>query len=135
SVESTDRSGNILKEGMKKMTTFFTKKAYLEGFKSIFEEAEKRASEDLKVYLNTQIQQLETLVSQICQENFWEIFPEILGIDAKMRLLADLLNFDNFLDVKEILRIVESDYLTYFKELCGYDRSKEPNHSMIFNVV
>ncbi|SFM13939.1 hypothetical protein SAMN04487758_111101 [Enterococcus mundtii] len=117
------------------MTTFFTKKAYLEGFQSTFEEAEKRASEDLKVYLNTQIQRLETLVSQICQENFWELLPEILGIDAKMRLLTDLLNFDNFLDVKEILRIVESDYLTYFKELCGYDRSKEPNHSMIFNVV
>ncbi|MEI1233022.1 hypothetical protein [Enterococcus mundtii] len=45
------------------MPTFFTKEAYLEGFQSTFEEAEKRASEDLKVYLNTQIQRLETLVS------------------------------------------------------------------------
>ncbi|NAE15621.1 hypothetical protein GUI51_15100, partial [Enterococcus mundtii] len=88
----------------------------------------------LKVYLNTQIQQLETLVSQICQENFWKILPEILGIDARMRLVADLIDFDNFSD-EEILRIAESDYLIYFKELCGYNRSMDPKHSMIFNVV
>lgn len=116
------------------MPTFFTKEAYLEGFQSTFEEAEKRASEDLKVYLNTQIQRLETLVSQICQENFWELLPEILGIDAKMILVVDLIDFDHCSDV-EILRIVESDYLIYFKELCGYNRSMDPKHSMIFNVV
>jgi len=114
--------------------TFFTKEAYLKGFQSIFEEAEKRASEDLKIYLNIQIQRLETLVSQICQENFWELFPEILGINVKMRLVADLIDFDNFSDV-EILGIAESDYLTYFKELCGYNHSMDPKHSMIFNVV
>ena len=117
------------------MTTFFTKEAYLAGFQNSFEEARKRESEDLKIYLNTHIQRLETLVSQICQENFCELLPEILGIDAKIGLVADLIGFEHFLDAKEILRIVESDYLTYFKELCGYDRSKEPNHSMIFNVV
>ncbi|MRI72995.1 hypothetical protein FDP51_02990 [Enterococcus mundtii] len=116
------------------MPTFFTKEAYLEGFQSTFEEAEKRASEDLKVYLNTQIQRLETLVSQICQENFWKLLPEILGIDAKMSLVVDLIDFDHCSDV-EILRIVESEYSTYFKELCGYNRSMDPKHSMIFNVA
>jgi len=116
------------------MTTFFTKEAYLVGFQRTFEEAGKRESEDLKVYINTQVQRLEILVSQISQEDFWELLPEILGIDAKLRLVTDLIDFVPVSDV-ELLRIVESDYLTHFKELCGYDRSKEPAHSMIFNVV
>lgn len=51
-----------------------------------------------------------------------------------MSLVADLIDFDHCSDV-EILRIVESDYLIYFKELCGYNRSMDPKHSMIFNVV
>ncbi|MGL9768952.1 hypothetical protein IGK31_003036 [Enterococcus sp. DIV1288f] len=116
------------------MTTFFKKEAYLEGFQSTFEEAGKRAREDLKIYLNTQIQRLETLVSQICQENFREILPETLGIDAKMGLVAALFSFDYFSD-EEIIRIIESDYPIYFKELCEYNRSMDPKHSMIFKVL
>ncbi|MHA6124537.1 DUF7006 family protein [Enterococcus mundtii] len=45
-----------------------------------------------------------------------------------------MLVFDNFSD-EAIIRMVETDYRTYFKELCGYDLSMEPKHSIIFNVL
>ncbi|WP_445666856.1 DUF7006 family protein, partial [Enterococcus mundtii] len=60
--------------------------------------------------------------------------PEVLGIDAKLTLIAELIRYDDF-STQEILRLVETDYRTYLKELCGYKRSMDPKHSMIFNVV
>ncbi|MDA9461011.1 DUF7006 family protein [Enterococcus mundtii] len=43
--------------------------------------------------------------------------------------------FDDFFNEVIIIRIVEDDYRTYFKELCGYNLHMEPKHSMIFNVL
>ncbi|WP_419177253.1 DUF7006 family protein [Enterococcus mundtii] len=39
------------------------------------------------------------------------------------------------LPIKEILRLVETDYCTYFKELCGNDLSSNNKYSIVFNVV
>ncbi|WP_374955043.1 DUF7006 family protein [Enterococcus mundtii] len=43
----------------------------------------------LKDYLYTQTQRLENLVTQISHDNFWQVWPEILGIDAKQGLVTD----------------------------------------------
>ncbi|WP_441316288.1 DUF7006 family protein, partial [Enterococcus sp. PF-3] len=48
--------------------------------------------------------------------------------------VSELIVFDDFSN-EDIIRIVENDYRTYFKELCGYDLSMDPKHSMIFNVL
>lgn len=116
------------------MAGFTTNEAYLQGFQKAFEEAEKRESQVLKDYLHTQMYRLETLVAQISENNFWQVWPEILGIDAKLGIVSELIVFDDFSN-EDIIRIVENDYRTYFKELCGYDLSMDPKHSMIFNVL
>lgn len=84
--------------------------------------------------MTDQIRHLNTLVDQISSENFWEVWPKILGIDAKINLVDELINFEDF-SSEDILRIVETDYRTYVKELCGYDLSMETKHSMVFNVM
>ncbi|WP_404830941.1 DUF7006 family protein [Enterococcus spodopteracolus] len=33
------------------------------------------------------------------------------------------------------MRIIETDYRMYFKELCGNDLSAKNKYSMVFNVV
>lgn len=135
SVESIDRSDRFLKERRKRrMAGFTTKEAYLQGFHKTFEAAGKRKSPVLKDYLHRQTDRLETLIAQISQDNFWQVWPEILGIDAKLGIVSEVLVFDNFSD-EAIIRMVETDYRTYFKELCGYDLSMEPKHSIIFNVL
>ena len=113
---------------------FTTQQDYILGFQCTFEAVEKRESNVLKIYLADQIRRLNTLVDQISSHNFWEVWPKILGIDAKISLVAELISFENF-SSEDILRIAESDYQTYFKELCGYDLSMETKHSMIFNVM
>lgn len=58
----------------------------------------------------------------------------VLGIDAKLTLITELIPFDGFTN-EEIIRIVENDYQDYFKELCGYDLKMIDKPSMIFHIV
>ncbi|MGA5592505.1 DUF7006 family protein [Enterococcus mundtii] len=115
------------------MAQFKTKNDYINQFQVGLDQiGEERKV--LTIYLNTQFRKLDQLIESLSQYNFWENYPKILGIDAKLTLMTELISFKDFSN-EEIIRMVENDYSTYFKELCGYDRSKEPNHSMIFNVV
>ena len=112
------------------MILFKTKKEYTDHFKTII----TRENKELTAYFNNQVTHLNQLIQMISQETFWQILPKILGIDAKLTLLTELLQFDEF-STDEIVRIVETDYRSYFKELCGYDLITEPKHSIIFNVM
>ncbi|RXA67644.1 hypothetical protein EQ870_16900 [Enterococcus casseliflavus] len=80
----------------------------------------------------TQVQRLDTLLEDLTRETFWQRWPEILKTDVKLSLVKELVHFENF-SSKEVVRIAETDYRTYFKELCGYDLSMESKHLMIFN--
>lgn len=111
------------------MSLFKTEEAYKKHFK----EALGDVSDELRCYLEEQFSQLDQLIHALTKENFWVLFPKILGVDAKLSLLTELIQFDDFCPT-DILRIVETDYRTYYKELCGYELSMDPAHSMIFNV-
>ncbi|MFS1021056.1 hypothetical protein ACFC9N_17390 [Enterococcus casseliflavus] len=41
----------------------------------------------MTTYFNTQCQKLNQLIESISQETFWQVFSEILGIDAKLTSL------------------------------------------------
>lgn len=58
---------------------------------------------------------------------------KVLGIDAKLTLFTELMQFDEF-SIDEIVKIVETDYRSYFKELCDCDLITEPKRSMILNA-
>ncbi|NMP59749.1 hypothetical protein HI921_15010 [Enterococcus mundtii] len=97
---------------------------------------DKRENEELNAYLTQQFEELNQLISTISPDNFWENLPKIIGIDAKLTLMAEIICYDySKLPIKEILRLVETDYRTYFKELCGNDLSANNKYSMVFNVV
>lgn len=114
------------------MSIFITREDYIKGFIQVFTET-KRDTKDLEVYVTAQVQRLDTLLDRLTQETFWQRWPEILGIDAKLSIVTELVHFEDF-SSEEIIRMAETDYRTYFKELCGYDLSMETKHSMIFNV-
>lgn len=102
-------------------------------FKSIEKVEFNQQTEILGNYLENQINMLAQSVSMISEHNFWEVTPQILGIDAKLSLVAELIRFDDFSE-EDIIRISENDYTTYFKELCGYTLNTETKHSIVFNV-
>ena len=115
------------------MAKFTTNEDYFCLFEKNIKEADKE-TEALLLYFDKQKQRMTELINQLNSVSFWRILPEILGIDAKLMLLTELIGFGDF-STQEILRIVEVDYRFYFKELCGYDLSMETKPSIIFNVL
>lgn len=114
------------------MIQFTTKEKYMAPFRAALDSAgDERAV--LVSYLNKQSQKLTHLTEGISQETFWQVFPEILGVDAKLMLLTELIPFEDFSN-EEIIRIIENDYRSYFKELCGYDLKVRDKPSLIFNI-
>lgn len=110
-----------------------TKNEYIKQFQAALEQAEPGRTL-LTIYLNNQVNKLDRLIENISKETFWQVFPEILGVDAKLSLLTELMPIEDFSN-KEIIRFVENDYQDYFKELCGYDLKMKDKPSMIFHLV
>lgn len=106
---------------------------YIEHFKSVILKSDRKTIYFDK-YVNKQFCLLAELIEQISSENFWEVFPIIMGINAKLSILIEIISIED-IENKEILQIVEKDYKTYSKELCGFDLSKKAPHSLIFNVL
>ncbi|NBA63576.1 DUF7006 family protein [Enterococcus mundtii] len=115
------------------MVLFRTRDDYVRGFQAEFNQKGKLA-EEVTVYIHHQLHQLDYLVESITKENFWEVLPQVIGIDAKLMMISDLMELDN-LTMKEIIRITENEYHYYLKELCGYDLPAKPKHSIVFNIM
>lgn len=114
------------------MLLFTTKKEYTDYFWQ--ELGDSCADEiELQEYIDQQFVRLVELTDNISKTSFWQDFPEILGLDAKLNLLVELCKIHEFTSA-DIIRITENDYRTYFKELCGYDLSMKTKNSMIFNI-
>ncbi|MBO1097689.1 hypothetical protein FQS90_14340 [Enterococcus casseliflavus] len=114
------------------MLLFTTEKDYTNYFWQELGESRKETVE-MREYINKQIVRLIELTDNISKTTFWQDFPEILGLDAKLNLLVELCKIQEF-SSNEIIRITENDYRTYFKELCGYDLSMKTKYSMIFSI-
>lgn len=115
------------------MTQLQTKNDYIKLFQAALEQAGRERT-TLTTYLDSQVKKFDQLIECISQENFWQKFPEILGVDAKLMLLTELVPFEDFTN-EEIIRIVENAYRDYFKELCGYDLKTKDKPSIIFHVI
>ncbi|MFS1021092.1 hypothetical protein ACFC9N_17590 [Enterococcus casseliflavus] len=115
------------------MTQLKTKNDYIKQFQAALDQAGSERI-TLSIYLNSQFQKLDQLIESISHETFWQVFPEILGVDAKLTLLSEMIPFEDFSN-EEILRIVENDYQDYFKELCGYNLNMKDKPSMIFHII
>lgn len=115
------------------MNQFKTKYEYMKQFQTALDQAGPERTA-LTNYLHMQFKKLDLLIESISGRTFWQVFPEILGIDAKLTLLTEIIPFGD-LSSEEIIRIVESEYQYHFKELCGYDLKENDNPSMFFQLV
>ncbi|AUJ87420.1 DUF7006 family protein [Enterococcus sp. CR-Ec1] len=115
------------------MLLFTSKQEYISFFYSNLEFS-GRNCEEFQEYYGLLIDQLETLINLISKGNFWDIIPEIIGIDAKLNLMNEMIRQED-LSIDETIKIVEKDYRTYLKELCGYNLNAPNKHSLVFNVI
>lgn len=105
---------------------------YIDYYQTILDSVEGQRTE-LVSYLKQQTQQLKYLMQMVSEETFWQVFPKILGIDARLSILIELIPYEEFSDT-EIIRIIETDYKVYFKELCGYTKASKPVPSLLFQM-
>lgn len=117
----------------KKLEHLITQEEYQRYFLELLNET-KNEVPVIQAYFTELCHQLEQLIQEISPEHFWTTFPKILGIDAKLLLLTELVKFDDF-SSEDIIRITENDYKYYFKELCGYHLGMETKPSMVFSVL
>ncbi|MGM7317201.1 hypothetical protein ABRY77_16545 [Enterococcus casseliflavus] len=115
------------------MRSFTTKEEYSDYFRQVLNKKTKEQPL-LEEYVEKQCDRLDQIMTQMSPVTFWQLFPELLGIDAKLNLMVELIQFEEF-SVNELLRIVENDYRSYFKELCGYDLVTQTPPSIIFHVA
>lgn len=101
---------------------------------SQFQDTVIQAKRESREYLMQQFELLNQLTSVVSPANFLETHTEVLGIDTKLTSIVELIRYDDFL-MQEILRLVETDYRTYLKELCGNKLSAATNHSLVVHVV
>lgn len=115
------------------MDTPQSKNEYMSYFKEIVKQT-KRETKELEQYMDNQFDRLDQLTQEVTPENIWETIPKILGIDTKLLLITELVQHDDF-SMKEILRMVETDYCIYLKELCGNDLNAAMKYSLVFNIM
>lgn len=115
------------------MALFTSEEEYTHFFNEVINESGRNTGK-VKAYCNELFDRLDKLTDRISKDNFWEVFPEIIGIDAKLNLIVEMIKYEEFSN-DEILRIVESDYCTYLKELCGFNLDTPAKHSLVFNVI
>ncbi|UOO46386.1 hypothetical protein LLW22_04095 [Enterococcus casseliflavus] len=115
------------------MESVVKKAEYLQYFRQMLFKLNKDTRE-LEDYLNYQLEQLDKLIEEVTCENFWKTIHEVIGVDAKLFLTIELIKLDE-LSIEEIIRITEQDYRNFYKELCGYDLSKDKGVSIVFNAL
>ncbi|TPR56921.1 DUF7006 family protein [Enterococcus sp. OL5] len=107
---------------------------WLEVFKPFFIEYPQ-----IEGYCKKLLADIEDVITSVSPKTFWKLFPRLLGIDARLALLGETVNLltddDLTIGSEEIISWIETDYVTYTKEICGYNLSDATNGSLIFQVA
>ena len=87
-------------------------------------------------YIKELERNLEFLLCKLSSETFWELFPKILGIDAKLTLLENFLYSDltTSINSTSLITLVEQDYKTINQENYDYTVNDTVPASFIFCV-
>lgn len=93
---------------------------------------------EIEKYIASLYHSMNIYIKTITEENFWEVLPNILGIDSKLMLLTELVpTIEDPLVAfteKEVIEWVEKDFISYNAEMCGFKLNQRTNSSVIYNV-
>jgi hypothetical protein len=78
--------------------------------------------------------EMEAIIANRQEENFWLDLQKVILVDTKLVLLRSYVtefDYSGFTE-EEIIQNIEEDYVTYTKELCGYNLKDVEHPSIIF---
>ncbi|EKJ3581588.1 TPA: hypothetical protein ACN1ND_000286 [Enterococcus faecalis] len=78
-----------------------------------------------------------TSIENVKKDNFFQIFREILNLDAQLQIMVSLVESDIFIEGEEqcILSMVSSDYLYYYKETFNYAINDEKRSNNLLCIL
>lgn len=98
-----------------------------------FFEKEYKASELLNKKYHEIKNKMWESIKNVKKENFFHIFREVLDLDAQLQILVSLIESGLFTEEREqtILTLVESDYISYYKEAFNYTLNDPSPHTIL----
>lgn len=104
--------------------------------KILFEISKYKIQDNAKIlnYTEELFEEMESLLFVDKDTLLFPIYRKVLGIEAKLLMIREALKY-NFFDLdteEEVIKLIETDYMTYMIELCGYNRNEQVATSIIF---
>lgn len=118
------------------MKTYKNLKDYKNSFQKTSKMVKLGEQTELINFYESLLLQLDSYIQKLNSDNFWQILPYILGLDAKFVLLEFYIEAevkDNY-HPKEIIKNIEKDYKYLNQEYCGYSINEQPHPSIIFSI-
>ncbi|MBL1226356.1 DUF7006 family protein [Enterococcus sp. BWR-S5] len=96
------------------------------------------AGNPLTVYASELCQQANELVLTIKGENFYEVLPQLMTLDAKLRLVKFYISsrqlFSELSDY-EIVKLIDEDYKNaHFEKILNFSKAFEAEDSVLFQI-
>ncbi len=109
-------------------------KKFFDRYLNIKKHLKQLEDDDIYDYVINLERQTARLMEIANQYDFWDIFPKVLAIDSKLSLLEEMLKLDqrHLYEGKELIEMIEEDYVTYNKENFGYKINERCSDSIIF---
>lgn len=107
----------VLNEYFYYFDEYFTKEC--KGNNSI-----KKRYQEIKAKMNKAIEVVKP-------SNFCQVLREVLDLDAQLQIMISLVETDLINDEKELLDMVEQDYIYYYKEVFNYRIDALPPNTLI----
>ncbi|MBW9325014.1 hypothetical protein FG877_15930 [Enterococcus casseliflavus] len=113
--------------------------AYLEYFqKRLVVSGQLTSFPKLLAYYNDLAYQFTTIYENH-SETVFSTWRQLLAINAKLQILLDLYQFDLLtlihdceMTEEDILKMIQTDYKSYYRELLGYGINEVPRWGLIF---
>ncbi len=123
-----------MKENVKNVV-FDNSEVYFEYFEKKCQELAKyeRNYKVVKEIRNICEEMLE-VIDKITPDTFFESTSKILGYDARLQILIEMVKEFPTLSNEKIIELSRRDYKSYSKELCGYCLRDVVPHSLYFSV-
>jgi hypothetical protein len=77
----------------------------------------------------------EQTLQKINGNNFWKLYPELLGYDSQLVMITSLLSYaQNSTSESDLINLIQTDYKTFNKENYGFLLNEKEYGSLIFCV-
>lgn len=89
-----------------------------------------RVVEEIKMIL----EEMSEVIAAITPDTFFYSISKILGYDARLQILIEMVNDFPALSNEQIIELSRREYKSYSKELCGYCLRDVVPHSLYFSA-